>query len=85
MVILVILWNDNFNAFLKVMIKGLAKDEMTLKRLGVTKGSKVMVIGSSLNDVLQVSTTPKDLPKDLSSPKDSSVSSRLLFCQFHRN
>ena len=53
------------------MIKGLAKDEMTLKRLGVTKGSKVMVVGSSLNDVLQVSTTPKDLPKDLSTPKDT--------------
>ena len=61
------------------MIKGLAKDEMTLKRLGVTKGSKIMVIGSSLNDVLQVSTTPKDLPKDLSSPKDSSTSSRYRF------
>ena len=54
------------------MIKGLAKDEMTLKRLGVAKGSKVMVVGSSLNDVLQVSTTPKDVPKDLSSPKDTS-------------
>merc|ERR1711997_1339207 len=62
-------------AMMKVMIKGLAKDEMTLKRLGVTKGSKVMVVGSTLNDVLQVSTTPKDTPKDLSSsatPKDSS-------------
>lgn len=61
-------------AMMKVMIKGLAKDEMTLKRLGVTKGSKIMVIGSSLNDVLQVSTTPKDLPKDLSSPKDKDSS-----------
>ena len=56
------------------MIKGLAKDEMTLKKLGVTKGSKVMVIGSSLNDVLQVSTTPKDVPKDLSSTKETSSS-----------
>ena len=54
------------------MIKCLAKDEMTLKKLGVTKGSKVMVVGSSLNDVLQVSTTPKDAPKDLSSPKETS-------------
>lgn len=62
-------------AMMKVMIKGLAKDEMTLKKLGVTKGSKVMVIGSSLNDVLQVSTTPKDVPKDLSSTKETSSSS----------
>ena len=48
---------------------------MTLKRLGVTKGSKVMVVGSSLNDVLQVSTTPKDTPKGVSfvdTPKESS-------------
>ena len=56
------------------MIKGLAKDEMTLKRLGVTKGSKIMIVGSSLNDVLQVSTTPKDQPKDLSTPKDTASS-----------
>lgn len=39
---------------MKVMIKGLAKDEMTLKMLGVTKGAKVMVVGSSLTDVLKV-------------------------------
>ena len=45
-------------AMMKVMIKGLAKDEMTLRTLGVNKGSKVMVVGSSLNDVLAVSTTP---------------------------
>ncbi len=43
-------------AMMKVMIKGLAKDEMTLRKLGVTKGSKIMVVGSSLNDVLKVST-----------------------------
>ena len=66
------------------MIKGLAKDEMTLKRLGVTKGSKVMIIGSSLNDVLSVSTTPKDTPKDLSTPKDTS-SSRFVHCKLYLN
>lgn len=42
----------------KVMIKGLAKDEMTLKKLGVTKGSKIMVVGSTLNDVLEVTKKP---------------------------
>ena len=46
---------------MKVMIKGLAKDEMTLRKLGVAKGSKIMVVGSSINDVLQMSSTPKDI------------------------
>ena len=27
---------------------------MTLKKLGVAKGSKIMVVGSTLNDVLEV-------------------------------
>ncbi len=45
-------------AMMKVMIKGMAKDEMTLRQLGVTTGSKVMVVGSSLNDVLAVSKQP---------------------------
>ena len=47
-------------AMMKVMIKGLARDEMTLRKLGVSKGSKVMVVGSSINDVLQMSSAPKD-------------------------
>lgn len=42
----------------KIMIKGLAKDEMSLRKLGVVKGSKVMVIGSTLNDVLEVAKKP---------------------------
>ena len=42
----------------KIMIKGLAKDEMTLRKLGVVKGSKVMVVGSTLNDVLEVAKKP---------------------------
>lgn len=58
-------------AMMKVMIKGLAKDEMTLRKLGVTKGSKIMVIGSSINDVLQVSSTPKDLAKGATAASSS--------------
>ena len=38
----------------KVMIKGLARDDKTLRQLGVVSGAKVMVIGSTLNDVLSV-------------------------------
>jgi len=39
----------------KVMIKGLAKDDRTLKELGVAKGAKIMVVGSKLDDVLAMS------------------------------
>ena len=42
----------------KVMIKGLAKDEMTLRQVGVVKGSKVMVVGSTITDVLEVNKKP---------------------------
>jgi len=62
---------------MKVMIKGLARDEMTLRKLGVVKGSKIMVVGSSINDVLQMSSTPKDLgskgASGSSSKEESSV------------
>ncbi len=39
----------------KVMFKGLAKDEQTLKDLDVKSGAKVMVVGSKLDQVLAVS------------------------------
>ncbi|CAL1545853.1 unnamed protein product [Lymnaea stagnalis] len=46
----------------KIMYKGLARDEMTLRELKVVKGAKLMVVGSTLTDVLSVSApTPKDL------------------------
>ncbi|CAG2055842.1 unnamed protein product [Timema podura] len=48
-------------AMQKVMIKGLAKDERTLRDLGVVKGAKVMVVGSKLDDVLAVSTPSKQV------------------------
>jgi len=46
------------NTMQKVMIKGLAKDEMSLRQVGVTKGSKVMVVGSTMTDVLEVNKKP---------------------------
>jgi len=39
----------------KVMVKGLAKDDKSLKECGITSGSKVMVIGSTFDDVLALS------------------------------
>ncbi|XP_053973167.1 ubiquitin domain-containing protein UBFD1-like [Hylaeus volcanicus] len=58
-------------AMQKVMIKGLAKDEQTLRNLGVTKGAKVMVVGSKLDDVLAVSIpTKQDLSDEATSSSD---------------
>lgn len=38
---------------------GLAKDDKTLRELGVTNGSKMMLIGSKLKDVISIdSVTP---------------------------
>ncbi|XP_035728356.1 ubiquitin domain-containing protein UBFD1-like isoform X1 [Vespa mandarinia] len=52
----------------KVMFKGLAKDDQTLRNLGVTKGAKVMIVGSKLDDVLAVSIPSKqDLADEASS------------------
>jgi len=42
----------------KIMFKGLCKDDKTMKDLKVTKGTKIMLVGSTLDDVISVSTTP---------------------------
>merc|ERR1719483_577151 len=49
----------------KIMFKGLAKDDVTLRDLKVTKGSKLMVVGSTLNDVLSVSAPAKEIQKEV--------------------
>lgn len=43
----------------KVMYKGLVPEEKTLREIRVTSGAKIMVVGSTINDVLAVNT-PKD-------------------------
>ncbi|KAK0098827.1 hypothetical protein PV326_002458 [Microctonus aethiopoides] len=43
----------------KVMIKGLAKDQDTLRSLGLANGAKVMIVGSKLNDVLALTVPSK--------------------------
>lgn len=45
----------------KVMFKGLAKDEQTLKDLDVKSGAKVMVVGSKLDQILAVSTSSPEV------------------------
>lgn len=43
----------------KVMYKGLVPEDKTLREIKVTSGAKIMVVGSTINDVLAVNT-PKD-------------------------
>ncbi|XP_058792743.1 ubiquitin domain-containing protein UBFD1 isoform X3 [Phymastichus coffea] len=43
----------------KILIKGIAKDNQTLRSIGVSKGAKVMVVGSKIDDVLAVSVPTK--------------------------
>jgi hypothetical protein len=43
----------------KLMYKGLLQDSQTLSSSGITKGSKIMLVGSTLNDVLAVSSVSK--------------------------
>lgn len=45
----------------KLMYKGLLQDNQTLKTAGVTKGAKIMLVGSTLNDVLAVSSVSKQV------------------------
>ncbi|XP_044735756.1 ubiquitin domain-containing protein UBFD1-like [Chrysoperla carnea] len=47
-------------ALQKVMFKGLARDEQTLRAIGITQGAKVMIVGSKLHDVLAVSGVSKE-------------------------
>lgn len=54
-------------------ITGLAKDESTLKDLKVTKGAKIMVVGSTLNDVLSVS---KPSPQELQEATKSTAAAK---------
>ncbi|KAK2490551.1 hypothetical protein MC885_010299, partial [Smutsia gigantea] len=52
-----IIWNKTKHD--KVMYKGLVPEDKTLREIKVTSGAKIMVVGSTINDVLAVNT-PKD-------------------------
>uniref|UniRef100_A0A4W3IM33 Ubiquitin family domain containing 1 n=2 Tax=Callorhinchus milii TaxID=7868 RepID=A0A4W3IM33_CALMI len=47
-------------AMQKVMYKGLLQEDKTLREIKVANGAKIMVIGSTINDVLAVNT-PKEV------------------------
>lgn len=53
-----------------LFISGLARDELTLRELKIVKGAKLMVVGSTLNDVLSVSApSPKEIQAEKASSK----------------
>ena len=41
----------------KVVYKGLIPEDKTLRETRVTSGAKIMVVGSTINDVLAVNTS----------------------------
>lgn len=45
----------------KLMYKGLLQNTQTISTAGITKGSKIMLVGSTLNDVLAVSSVSKEV------------------------
>jgi hypothetical protein len=58
----------------KVLLKGIPKDDVTLESLGVTKSTKILVIGTTLNEVMEVTKPPDKealAAEDLSSKKDA--------------
>ncbi|GAB6020405.1 Ubiquitin domain-containing protein ubfd1 [Chamberlinius hualienensis] len=71
-------------AMQKVMFKGLAKEEKTLRELGVAKGTKLMVVGSTLTDVLQVNTPSNSTNKEEKSSSSSSTKEPLCQQKIHR-
>ncbi|KAK6169078.1 hypothetical protein SNE40_020199 [Patella caerulea] len=69
-------------AMQKLMFRGLAKDELTLRELKVTKGAKIMVVGSTLNDVLSVSAPSK---KELAEAAKAEASAKEPFSEMKQH
>uniref|UniRef100_A0A2I3HY21 Ubiquitin-like domain-containing protein n=1 Tax=Nomascus leucogenys TaxID=61853 RepID=A0A2I3HY21_NOMLE len=57
-------------AIQKVMYKGLVPEDKTLGEIKVTSGAKIMVVGSTINDVLAVNT-PKDAAQQDAKAEDN--------------
>lgn len=66
----------------KLMYKGLLQDNQTLGSIGITKGAKIMLVGSTLNDVLAVSMTTK--PDHAESEKAAASKEPLSKQKLHR-
>jgi len=66
----------------KLMYKGLLQDNQSLASVGITKGAKIMLVGSTLNDVLAVSSVTKQDVAELE--KAANVKEPLCKQKIHR-
>ncbi|CAH0546505.1 unnamed protein product [Brassicogethes aeneus] len=66
----------------KLMFKGLIQDGQTISGSGITKGAKIMLVGSTLNDVLAVSSVSKQDVVEME--KAASVKEPLCKQKIHR-
>ncbi|XP_026499234.1 ubiquitin domain-containing protein UBFD1-like [Vanessa tameamea] len=66
----------------KLIIKGMARDNLTLRSSGIVKGGKVMLVGSKMDDILAV----KSAPKEIQDEKNNSQSNKEPLCmqKIHR-
>ncbi|XP_038064147.1 ubiquitin domain-containing protein UBFD1-like isoform X2 [Patiria miniata] len=62
----------------KLMYRGLMKDDKTLRELNVTKGVKLMLIGSTRNDILEVN---KPVPKGAAKVKEEAAPAKEPLCK----
>ena len=64
---------------MKLMYKGLLKDEKTLREAKVSNGIKMMVVGSTVDDVL---TIQPPSTKELKTKKVEQTGNRKYWCKF---
>ncbi|XP_063759407.1 ubiquitin domain-containing protein UBFD1 isoform X2 [Eleginops maclovinus] len=57
-------------AMQKVMYKGLLPEDKTLREIKVTNGAKIMVVGSTMNDVLAVNTPKEVIQQEVKAEED---------------
>ncbi|XP_022091440.1 ubiquitin domain-containing protein UBFD1-like [Acanthaster planci] len=62
----------------KLMYRGLMKDDKTLRELNVSKGVKLMLIGSTMNDVMEVN---KPVPKGATKVKEETAPAKEPLCK----
>ncbi|XP_029283972.1 ubiquitin domain-containing protein UBFD1 isoform X2 [Cottoperca gobio] len=57
-------------AMQKVMYKGLLPEDKTLREIKITNGAKIMVVGSTMNDVLAVNTPKEVIQQEVKAEED---------------
>lgn len=71
-------------AMQKIMVRGLAPDHSSLQQLGVTAGSKVMVVGSTLKDVMAISKPTASTAREDLYSSSTSAEEKLCDAKMHK-